>query len=178
EYALWFAPAGTPRAEQPTYRRSNAHPIVGEECRAVRESVGLYEAITYARYEVSGSAAGAWLDGLMTVAPPPEGRIVLAPMLGENGRLAGDFTLANTGANRFIVFGAGVAEDIHLRAFEARLPMSGVTVRSLRDRLIGLAIAGPRARDLLARVCRDDVSHRAMPFLAVRRLEVAGATVT
>jgi dimethylglycine dehydrogenase len=67
---------------------------------------------------------------------------------------------------------------MHLRWFESRLPMAGVTVRSLRAELVGLAIAGPRARDLLARVCRDDVSHRAMPFLAVRRLEIAGATVT
>ena len=36
EHALWFAPAGTPAQEVPTFRRSNAHGPVGSECRAVR----------------------------------------------------------------------------------------------------------------------------------------------
>ena len=177
EHALWFAPPGTPAEEQPSYRRSNAHASVGDECRAVRESVGLLEAASFARYEVSGAAAAAWLDTMMAVRPPPEGRIALAPMLGDNGKLAGDFTIANPGGGRFLVFGAGAAEDVHLRFFEARLPHAGVTVRSLRHELLGLALAGPRAREVLARVCRDDVSNAAMPFLAVRRLAVAGVTL-
>ena len=36
EHALWFAPEGSDAHEVPTFRRSNAHAPVGEECRAVR----------------------------------------------------------------------------------------------------------------------------------------------
>jgi dimethylglycine dehydrogenase len=64
----------------------------------VRLGVGVMEATTFARYEVSGTGASAWLDAMMAVSPPAAGRIVLAPMLNDEGRLAGDFTLANAGA--------------------------------------------------------------------------------
>jgi dimethylglycine dehydrogenase len=178
EHALWFAPPGAPAEEVPTYRRSNAHDPVGAECRAVRDAVGLYEATTFARYAIEGRGASAWIDRLFAVGPPREGRIVLAPLLGENGKLAGDFTLANLGNDRFLLFGSGVAEEIHLRAFDRHLPAPGMTLRSLRAELAGLAIAGPRARDVLSRLCAEDVDSSAMPFLAARPLRIAGAPVT
>ena len=62
EHALWFAPAGMAPTETPTYRRSEAFPIVRAECQAVRRTVGLYETTNYGKYEVSGRGARAWLD--------------------------------------------------------------------------------------------------------------------
>jgi dimethylglycine dehydrogenase len=104
---------------------------------------------------------------------PREGRLTLSPMLNDNGKLIGDFTVASIGRERFIVFGSGIAEQHHLRWFEAHLPAIGVTMRSLRNEWLGFAIAGPRSRELLARVCRDDVNREAWPFLAFRATEVA-----
>ncbi|MEP6942169.1 MAG: FAD-dependent oxidoreductase [Betaproteobacteria bacterium] len=173
EHALWFAPQGTEAREDVTYRRSNAHGPVGHECRAVREHVGLLEIATFARYEVRGEGAGAWLDRMLANRLPRPGRMTLSPMLDDNGKLIGDFTVANAGTSRFIVFGSGVAEQHHLRWFESHLPPTGVTLRSLRNEWLGFAIAGPRSRELLARVCRDDVCHAAWPFLAFRATEVA-----
>ena len=57
EHALWFAPPGIEPKETPTYRRSEAFPIVRAECRAVRRSVGLYETTNYGKYEVTGRGA-------------------------------------------------------------------------------------------------------------------------
>lgn len=173
EHALWFAPQGTPAREEVTYRRSNAHGPVGEECRGVRNRVGLLEIATFARYEVAGSDAAAWLDRLLANRLPRAGRLTLSPMLNDNGTLIGDFTVADTGRDRFIVFGSGIAEQYHLRWFEAHLPPEGVTIRSLRNEWLGFAIAGPRSRDLLGRICRDDVRHEGFPLLAFRETEVA-----
>ena len=173
EHALWFAPAGTDAREDVTYRRSNAHGPVGQECHAVRNAVGLLEIATFARYEVRGEGAAAWLDRMLANNLPREGRLTLSPMLNDNGKLIGDFTLTRLGDNRFIVFGSGIAEQYHLRWFEAHLPPAGVTIRSLRNEWLGFAVAGPRSRELLARVCHDDVSHDAWPFLAFRATEVA-----
>ncbi len=173
EHALWFAPRGSEPREDATYRRSNAHDPVGAECRAVRGAVGVLETSTFSRYEVTGPGAAAWLDRLLASRLPREGRMALSPMLNDNGRLIGDFTVANAGRDRYFVFGSGVAEQYHLRWFEARLPALGVAVRSLRTELLGLAIAGPRSRDLLLRVCADDVSNEGLPFLSFRETEVA-----
>src|SRR5213082_3034135 len=173
EYPLWFAPKGAEAREDVTYRRSNAHGPVGDECRAVRDAVGLSEISSFAKYEVTGPGAGAWLDRILANKVPREGRLTLSPMLNDNGRLIGDFTVGNAGRERFFVFGSGVAEQYHMRWFEAHLPPTGVAIRPLRTELVGLGIAGPKSRDLLARVCRDDVSSAALPFLSFRALEVA-----
>jgi dimethylglycine dehydrogenase len=93
-------------------------------------------------------------------------------MLNEAGRLIGDFTLARTGEERFLVFGSGVAETYHLRWFERHLPPSGVGLRSVTSELLGVAIAGPRSRELLAGLTGADLSTGSFPFLACRRMEI------
>ena len=173
EHALWFAPKGTEAREDVTYRRSNAHRPVGDECRAVRNAVGLSEISSFAKYEVTGPGAGAWLERILANKLPREGRLTLSPMLNDNGRLIGDFTVGNAGRDRFFVFGSGIAEQYHMRWFEAHPPPKGASIRSLRTELLGLGIAGPKSRALLARICRDDVSDAALPFLSFRALEVA-----
>jgi dimethylglycine dehydrogenase len=176
EYPLWFAPPGEEPLEEPSYRRSNAFAPVKAECQAVREAVGLLEISNFAKYEVSGPAAAAWLSHLLANRLPAEGRIVLAPMLNHDGRLIGDFTVARAGPERFFVFGSGIAEDYHLRWFESHLPdggrTGGVTLRSRSRDLLGLAIAGPKSCELLARLVADDVSNAAFPFMDFRRLDL------
>jgi dimethylglycine dehydrogenase len=173
EHALWFAPQGTQQREDVTYRRSNAHGPVGEECRAVRGAVGLLEIATFAKYEVMGPSSRDWLDRMFANRLPTDGRLALTPMLNDKGRLIGDFTVANAGRDRWYVFGSGIAEQYHLRWLEAHLPPSGVAIRALRTELLGFAIAGPRSRELLARLTPADVSSAAFPFLAFRDIEVA-----
>ena len=99
EHALWFQRSqdvtpGTERLETATLRRSNAWDAVGEESRAVREGVGLIETTNFAKYEFTGPGARAFLDRILTNRLPATGRIALSPMLNEDGRLIGDFTVA------------------------------------------------------------------------------------
>jgi dimethylglycine dehydrogenase len=171
EHALWFAPDGG-ACEDVTFRRSNAHGPVGQECRAVRNAVGLMEISTYSKYAVSGPGAETWLSRLLTNRMPATGRIVLAPMLNANGKLIGDFTVAKRSNEQFYVFGSGIAEDYHMRWFEAQLPNSGVAIRSLRSELTGFSIAGPRSRELLQRVVAVDVSNEAFPFRSFRAMDL------
>jgi dimethylglycine dehydrogenase len=173
EHALWYAPAGTEAREDVTYRRSNAHKPVAEECRAVRERVGLSETSSFAKYLVMGGGAADWLARMFTNRLPREGRLTLSPLLNDGGKLIGDFTIANAGSERFFLFGSGIAEQYHLRWLEAHLPASGVQLRALRTELLGLAIAGPKARELLSRLTSEDVSNAAFPFLSFRPMEVA-----
>ena len=168
EHALWFAPAGTAPIEEPTFRRSNAFGPVGEECRAVREAVGLLEISNFAKYEVAGPEAQAWLGRLLAGRMPGAGCLALSPMLSPRGKLIGDFTVAKLADERFMMFGSGIAEDYHMRWFEAQLPEAGVRVESLASQLTGLSVAGPEARALLSRLTPEDVSNEAFPFRAFR----------
>ncbi|MGE0006076.1 MAG: FAD-dependent oxidoreductase [Parvibaculaceae bacterium] len=169
EVPLYFAPQGF--EEPPTLRRSAAFDLVGEECRKVRDGVGLLDISAFSRYEVSGPGAARWLDRLVAAALPKPGRARLAPMLGENGRLKGDLTLFNWGDGSFWIMGSYYLRQWHMRWFERRLP-DDVSVRDISDDVVGFSLAGPRSRELLARVTHQDVSSKAFGFLACRPLDV------
>ena len=172
EVALWYAPPETEAVETPTYRRSNAFPVVREECLAVRNAVGLMEISGFGKYEITGPDAALWLDGVLAGRIPAPGRMTLAPMLNERGRIIGDFSLACLAPERFLMIGSGVAEVYHMRWFEAHPPPAGTAIRPLPHALVGFAIAGPRSRELLQRLVREDISGSAFKFFDAREMAV------
>jgi dimethylglycine dehydrogenase len=175
ENALWFAPEGIAPAETPTYRRSEAFPFVREECRAVRSGAGLYETTNYGKYEVTGRGARAWLDRVFACRIPKPGRLGLAPMLNDAGRIVGDLSIACLADDRYLVVGSGFAEEFHLRWFWAAEPPADVQVRSAASTLCGFSLAGPRARDILQPLVRRDLSSLAFRFFDVTTTAVGFA---
>jgi dimethylglycine dehydrogenase len=161
EHALWFAPPGVAPTETPTYRRSEAFPIVGEECRAVRATVGLYETTNYGKYEVTGRGARAWLERVFASRIPNPKRLGLAPMLNAAGRIVGDLSIACLEQDRYLIVGSGFAEEFHLRWFWASDPPPDVFVRSAASTLCGVSVAGPNSRELLQGLVRVDLSAAA-----------------
>ncbi|WP_333828700.1 GcvT family protein [Pararhodobacter sp.] len=176
ETPLWFAPSAAEAYDIPSFHRSNDFAHVGAEVRAVRERVGVTEIANFAKYQVSGPGAEAWLEWLMTNTMPAPGRLVLTPMLNERGKLIGDFTIAKAAEGRFMIWGSLGASKFHMRWFEAHLPADGsVMVQRFHTDLVGLSIAGPRARDVLAGLVDGDVSNAAFRFMDFREMDVAGA---
>ncbi|HIC81160.1 MAG TPA: aminomethyl transferase family protein, partial [Kiloniellaceae bacterium] len=178
EHALWFADGPEDAHEEPTFRRSRAHSYVAREVRAVREAVGCIEIANFAKHRFCGPAARPFLDRLLAGRLPKPGRLSLTPMLTPKGKLYGDLTVAclDEGGDegQFLLFGSGAMQEAHRRWFEAQLPEEGVRYETLSDSLYGIALSGPRSRELLARICRDDVSAQALRFRDIRRIFVAG----
>ena len=73
-----------------------------------------------------------------------------------------------------MMFGSGGMQEAHRRWFERHLPGSGVTYRNVTDEFHGIDISGPRSRELLAAMSRDDVSNEAFKFMDIRQTFVAG----
>ncbi|MER9633894.1 FAD-dependent oxidoreductase [Mesorhizobium sp. M0228] len=179
EVPLWYAPEGV--RDEFSWRRSSDFEHVANEVKTVREGVGLSEISSFAKYKVTGEGAAAWLDRLLACKLPRPGRMTLAPMLKEDGRLIGDFTLANLSSpnserDGWFLAGSGVAEQYHMRWFEAHLPKDGsVSIEALGAKLTGLSIAGPSTRNLLEKVTRSDVSNTAFPFMAISKMDIGMA---
>jgi len=174
EHVNYFTSEGTPRYETPTFRRSNSFETVGEECRAVRNGVGINEIHNFGKYEFTGPEAEDYLEYIMANRMPAEGRIALTPMLSPSGKLIGDFTVSRLGPECFQVTGSFGAQAYHMRWFESHIPDDGVEIRNISLQRIGFQIAGPTARELLSCATRADVSNMAFPFLSVRQMEVGG----
>jgi dimethylglycine dehydrogenase len=181
ETPLYFAPEGF--EEKPTLKRSNAMPIVAEECRAARETVGLLDISAFSRFEVSGPKAEAWLDHVMASKLPGAGRARLAPMLSETGRLKGDLTVFNWGDGTWWIMGSYYLREWHMRWFHDHM-MDGVAVRDISDATVGFSLSGPNSLKVLEKLTDGPIGD--LPFMGcgsfdiglvrakVGRLSVAG----
>ena len=174
ESALWYAPVG--EKDEVSWYRSNDFEHVAVEVKAVRDSVGLIEISGFANYTISGAGAHGWLDRMLACKIPAVGRMTLAPMLKDDGKVIGDFTLANLGDDTFFLSGSGIAEDYHMRWFESHLPEDGsVSIVEHGAGTTGLSIAGPNARKVLEAVADMDVGPDSFKFMAIKEMNIGMA---
>ena len=172
EMPLWFAPPGSEPVETPSFRRSNAHEPVGEECRAVRESVGILDGSSFAKYEISGPEVVSYMDYLFASRLPDLGRIRMGPLLLPSGHLKGDMTIMRLAEDKFMIIGSGYLQEFHMLWFEQHSVGKNVRIVNRSDELSAIAIAGPRSRELLSLAASEDVDNDSMPFMSVHSMNV------
>jgi dimethylglycine dehydrogenase len=176
EHALWFADGAEDAHETPTFERNRSHDYVAREIKAVQDAVGGIEIANFAKHEFKGPGARAYLNETLSGYVPKPGRLALTPMLTPKGKLYGDLTVACLGVEHFMLFGSGAMQDAHSRWFNMTLP-DDVIYANVSDDWHGLALSGPKSRELLARITRDDVRATSFKFRDVRRTFVGDVPV-
>ena len=177
EHALWFQRPGEEPVEDVTFRRSNAFPLVAEECAAVRERVGPDGDVELR--QVPRERSWTPRPGCRVCSPtgcPRWDASRLTPMLNPQGRIVGEFSVARVGDDDFFLFGSQAAEAHHSRWFLDHLPTGdaagSVRFEVLALSLVGLSLAGPSARDVLQSVTGASLATADFPFMAFRRIDV------
>ena len=175
----WFAPDGVEPADVWSFRRTNYFEHVGNECRTVRERVGLIDITSFSKFEVAGPGAEAWLDGLLANRLPQKiGRINLGHALTASGGVRSEFTIMRDGPERFYLISSGAAERFDHDFLLKTMPTDGsVTVDNVTGRHGVLVVAGPRARDVLSKITDANLSSNAFPWLSGRHITVGLAPV-
>lgn len=176
ESPQYFATGDPGFVEAPTLRRSSADRFVAAEVEATRTCAGLLDTAVYARYEVRGPGAAAWLDRLVASRLPEPGRMRLAPILSHSGRLMGDLSIARLGEARYWIVGSYYLQEWHQRWFDEHRPARGVEIENVSESWLGFSLSGPRSREILSSLTRADVSHRALPFLGCTMLDFGFAS--
>ncbi|MBC8130521.1 MAG: GcvT family protein [Rhizobiaceae bacterium] len=205
ERANWFAPEGTAVSseeldlgadvltnenhapaddngiirEKWSFRRSNYFSHVGNEVTAVTEGVGLLDLTAFAKMEVSGPGARGFLDRILANRiPKTRGRLALCHLLTETGGVRAEFTVYEWAPGRFYLVSAGGYERIDHDNLMRLLPDDGsVTLRPLTEAMGVLVLAGPKSREVLAKLTRSDLSNAAFPWLTGQAISVAGVGV-
>jgi dimethylglycine dehydrogenase len=168
---------GNRAREKWSFRRSNDFAFVGAECRNVHENVGLMDMSAFAKTEVSGPGAERWLDSILTNRiPKAPGRVTLTYLLTARGGVRAEFTLTRLGPERFYLVSAAALETHDFDSLERLLPADGsVRLDKVTTARGVLVLAGPRSREVLAKVADVDVCNAAFPWLAAQRLSVRAA---
>ncbi len=185
----WAAAQGAVYENVAQWRRARYFPRGAEdmdaavlrECRAVRASVGMFDASTLGKIEVVGPDAAEFLNRLYTnpwksLAP---GRCRYGLLLREEGFIMDDGVAGRMAADRFHVTTTtgGAARVLNMMEDYLQTEWSDLNVwlTSTTEQWAVIAVQGPKARDVLASLVGGiDISREAFPHMAVREGHICG----
>ena len=185
----WHEAAGARFEDVGQWRRAwyypqpgeSMHDAVARECLAVRHRVGILDYSTLGKIEVTGPAAGEFLDRVYTNAWKRlrPGRCRYGLMLGEDGMIMDDGVTARLDAERYLMFTSTSNAAPVLAWLEQWLqtewPDLRVYLTSVSEQWSNIALAGPRSRDVLTAVGTDiPLAREDFPFMTFREGQVAG----
>jgi len=159
-------------------------PAIGAEALATRHAAGLFDESSFAKIEIDGSGAVAFLQNLCANdVDRPVGSIVYTQMLNRRGGIECDFTVTRLADDRFLIVTGTAFGNHDLGWIRRHLPARGepgdgaVRVRDTTSARACFGLWGPRARDILASLTKDDVSDAAFPYLTAREITIGTAPV-
>jgi glycine cleavage system aminomethyltransferase T/glycine/D-amino acid oxidase-like deaminating enzyme len=154
-------------------------PIVNAEHLAMREHAGIFDLSAFAIFDVKGAGAlDALQRAVLAQVDVPVGRVVYTPVLGRGGGFKSDLTIMRLGDQEFRVVTGGAHGTADRKLFTDLLPENGsASLVDVTTAWTTIGLWGPRARDVLASVTADDVSHEGFPFATCRTVEVGSQLV-
>ncbi|MFB4376621.1 FAD-dependent oxidoreductase [Agrobacterium tumefaciens] len=164
--------------EKWSFRRSNYFEHVGNEVKNVHQNVGVLDMSAFAKMEVSGPGARAWLDSILANAVPKKrGRIALTHLLTPNGGVKAEFTVYEWAPGRFYMVSAGGLEAHDHDVLRRLAPSDGsVVLQPITQKYGVLVLAGPKSRDLLKKLTRTSLENKDFPWLTGKQISVGVAT--
>ncbi len=151
-------------------------PAIGAEALATRRTAGLFDESSFAKIEVEGPGAVAYLQRLCdNDVDRPVGPIVYSQMLNLRGGIECDFTVTRLEEARFLIVTGTAFGNHDLAWIRKHLPADGsVAVRDVTSARACFGLWGPRARDVVAPLTKDDLSNEAFPYMTAREISIGG----
>ena len=177
----WFADASKNEHPKDEYSfcRQNWFEAVGREHKAAREAAVLFDQTSFAKFSLKGPDAAAALDWIAANdVDKPVGSLVYTQMLNENGGIECDLTVGRIAEDEFyVVTGTGYAT--HDFDWISRNIPEGMNCQlfDITSANAVLSLMGPKARTILEKATRDDVSNEGFKFGTIRTIGIAGCPV-
>jgi glycine cleavage system aminomethyltransferase T/glycine/D-amino acid oxidase-like deaminating enzyme len=149
-------------------------PAIEAECLAASERAVLIDQSSFAKIDVHGPGAPAFLDRMCAnQVDRPVGSVIYTQLLNERGGIEADVTLVRLAYDRDL-YVTGTAFGSHNLAWlRQHLPEDGsVYADDITSSRTCYCLWGPRARDILQPLTRSDLSHAAFPYMRAQEIAV------
>jgi len=167
------------------FKFDESYPLVAHEVAAVQNGVGICEVNGFNRFEITGEDRHSFLDRMICGrVTKKDGRVGLGYLLNDHGMLKAEATVANLPATdrgpARVWYGSAAAAEFHdMDWLQMHIGANEeVQIKSLTNDQTILVIAGPKARDVISAVSRDDWSKEAFPWLSARECFIGFAPAT
>ena len=154
-------------------------PIINAEHLAMRENAGIVDLTAFSMFDVVGPKACEAVQSIVVLnVDVADGRVVYTPVLTPNGGFKADLTVMRLGRNQFRVVTGGAHGNADRKWFEDHLPADGgAQVVDQTSAFTTIGIWGPKAREILQSLTRDDLSNAAFRFGDCRTIELRSLLV-
>ncbi|HEY6962957.1 MAG TPA: FAD-dependent oxidoreductase [Gaiellaceae bacterium] len=146
-------------------------PIINAEHLAMRERAAMFDLTAFCIFDIVGPGALASVEQVsMRKMDVAHGRVVYTPVLSPSGTFKSDLTVMRLGDDHFRVVTGGAHGMADMKWYADHT--TDATVTDLTSAYTTLGLWGPRARDILQSLTRDDMSNEAFPFATCRDIEL------
>ena len=180
ERANFFATDGMEQKDDWSFRRSKWFKAVEKECKNVQKNVGLLDMSAFAKCRIKGPKAEEFLDYLVAnKLPKTIGRVNLCHALNTKGGVHSEFTIMKESDDSFYLVSAGAFQRLDHDWIQKWMPKDGsVQFENITNAVGVLVIAGPKARDLMNKVSKDDFSNENFKWLSSKKVDIGYAPCT
>ncbi|MGD0752660.1 MAG: FAD-dependent oxidoreductase [Anaerolineales bacterium] len=147
---------------------------IGYEHLETRSKAGLFDETSFNKFEVRGPGALAFLNNVCANdIDQPVGTIVYTECLNKRGGIECDFTVTRLAEQRFFIV-TGTAFGQHdLSWLSINMPEGGsVSIEDVSSSYACLGLWGPKARTILEKVTKEDVSNAGFPYMTARQIVI------
>ena len=151
------------------------------EHKATRETAGIFDESSFAKFKISGSRAGEFLNLVCAnnVVRGP-GKTTYTQALTTKGGIESDYTVTQLDPDEFMIV-TGTAFGTHdiewLRKQQRELDYAEVSVSDITSDLAVFGIWGPQAREILASLTTTSLRNEDFPFMTSRELKIAAVAL-
>lgn len=179
ERANWFARGDVEPKVEYSYKRQNWFQYSGEEHQAVRNTVGLFDQSSFAKFDVVGSGAEFALQRLCTNdVAGPAGSVVYTQWLNAQGGIEADVTVTRLAEDEYRIITSPATRRKDYYWLKNNIPAGldcAVSDVSM-DRAV-LSLMGPHSRELIQSLSDEDWSNQAFPFGTAKNVTIGSVDV-
>lgn len=175
----WFAPDGTIAEDEYSYGRQNWFDAVGEEHRATRDSVAVFDQSSFAKLVVKGADAEQALSWICANdVAKPVGSLIYTQLLNDNGCIECDLTVGRVAADEYYLV-TGTGFRTHDFSWISRnIPQNlEVELSDITEDWTTLSLMGPDSREVLGQITDADLGNVEFPFGTLQPVRIAGHDV-
>ena len=164
ERPMWYA-RNKERAEYKySFDYQNWYPAVEFETKNTVTNVGLFELSPFSKYEIKGEQAHSELQRICTANIKNEiGRATYTQMLNEAGGIETDLTVICIDKDCFRII-SSAATRTHDKAHILKHLSPTLELKDITDELVCLGVFGPKSRNLITKISKDDFSNKTFKF--------------
>jgi glycine cleavage system aminomethyltransferase T/glycine/D-amino acid oxidase-like deaminating enzyme len=177
EKPMWYALDGSNPEYNYSFNYQNWYPSVEHECKNTIQNVGLFELSPFSKYEIEGKNAYEELQKLCTSNIKNEiGKCTYTHMLNKDAGIETDLTVVCIEKNHFRII-SSAAVRTHDKAHILKYLSNEVELKDVTDDLICLGVFGPKSRDLMSKITKENLSNENFKFGTSKNIKIGSTNV-